>query len=46
MDLIHHGGEGLDLAEGLELGHGYLDVVEQIVEHRVFRAQDIRDFHY
>jgi hypothetical protein len=43
--LIHKGGERFDLAYGLEFGDGRLDVIEQMVKHRVFGAQDVGDFH-
>ena len=44
-DLFHDGGERLHLGQSLEPRRGGLDVVKQVMEHRVFRAQNVGDFH-
>ena len=42
---LQRGRQQFDLRQRLEAWHGLLDVIEQIVEHHVFRHQNFRDFH-
>ncbi len=44
-DLVHQRREQFHLAQRFQPRRDGLDVVKQIVKHRVFRHQDLRDFH-
>ena len=45
VDLVNDGGERFHLGQRFQPGHAGLDVVEQVVEHRVFRPQYVGYFH-
>jgi hypothetical protein len=45
VNFVHQHAQGLHFGERLEFRHAGFDVIEQIMEHRVFRAQDVGDFH-
>ena len=42
---LQRGGQQFDLRQRLEARRGLFDMIEQIVEHHVFRHQNFRDFH-
>ena len=45
VQLFHQRGETFDFRQSFHARRGDFDVVEQIVEDRVFRAQDVGNFH-
>ena len=44
-DLVNEPRDRFHLRQRLELGRRLLDLIEQMVKHRMFRAQDVGDFH-